>query len=781
MPFSFGRVNEASEDYLQKERRFNYTTPKSFLELIYLYRNMLAKERNTLLANIDRLSNGLDKLEKTSKDVAILEEEIKVKSVEVEAAKANADEIAEKVGGEKTKVEEAASSANDEAAKCAVIAEKAGIMQVDCERDLAAAIPAVEKAEAALDTLNKKDLGELKSLGKPPQGVDDVTAAVLAIRGEPAKNRDWNAAKNMMKDVNKFIDELKGIKTIVDNSQMPAKNVEGARPYLELEHVKNVDIMRKKSNAAAGLCEFLLNIVVYYDIVVTVEPKRQALKTAQDELAAANTKLAEVQAYVKDLEEKLAILVAEFDKVVAEKNRVVAEGERLTNKLGLAQRLMAALGSEQERWKINVAKMKSDSVYLPGDVLLAASFVSYVGCFNKTFRDLLINQTMIPFMLKNAIPMSDNADPLKLLADPAVVAEWNSQGLPADRVSLENGVISSISERWPLMIDPQLQGIVWVKEKESHNNLQLTRLNNKKLLSVMEQALEQGWSVMIENLQESLDAVLAPIIGRQKIKKGRNFFVKVGDKEVEYHPKFKLYLHTKLANPHYPPEIQAECTLINFMVTEDGLEDQLLAKVVSKERPDLEEEKSFLIQQQNEFKIKLKELEDGLLKQLAEAEGDITENIELIESLEDAKRLSTDINEKVIIAQETEVKINEAREEYRGVANRGALLFFALGELFKVHSFYHYSLSAFTSVFLRAIDWAGRRYVGAPIHVPKQLELCQGKNAFQKFRTMQLLLRAGAKGLIGTDDDKGPGKPSTQKELDLPARLKDLVSSITYQ
>ncbi len=532
-----------------------------------------------------------------------------------------------------------------------------------------------------------------------------------------------------------------------------------------------------------GLCEFLIAIVSYYDIVVTVEPKRNALRQAQEELTAANTKLAEVQAFVADLEQKLAVLVAEFDEVVRKKNEVVAEGDRLQNKLGLAQRLMAALGSEQERWKVNVARMKADGLLLAGDVLLAASFVSYIGCFNKRFRDMLLNQSMMPFLQKNHIPMSPNADPLALLASAAVVAEWNGQGLPSDRVSIENGAISTFAERWPVMIDPQLQGIVWVREKESVNNLQITRLGNSKLLSTMERALEAGWSVMIENLQESLDAVLAPVIGRQKIKKGRNYFVKVGDKEVEYHPKFKLYLHTKLANPHYPPEIQAECTLINFMVTEDGLEDQLLAKVVTKERPDLEEEKSFLIKQQNEFKIKLKELEAGLLRQLAEAQGDITENIELIESLEDAKRLSIEINEKVAIAQETEIKINEAREEYRGVANRGALLFFALGEMFKVHSFYHYSLSAFTSVFLRAIDWAGKKYLGAPIHVPRQLELCStsGGNAFQKFRTAQLLLRAASKGFVGGDEEKGPGKPSTKVELNLKARLVDLISSITYQ
>ena len=52
-----------------------------------------------------------------------------------------------------------------------------------------------------------------------------------------------------------------------------------------------------------------------------------------------------------------------------------------------------------------------------------------------------------------------------------------------------------------------------------------------------------------------------------------------------------MILQTKLANPHYKPEMQAQATLINFTVTRDGLEDQLLAEVVAKERPDLEKTK----------------------------------------------------------------------------------------------------------------------------------------------------------------------------------------------
>ena len=79
----------------------------------------------------------------------------------------------------------------------------------------------------------------------------------------------------------------------------------------------------------------------------------------------------------------------------------------------------------------------------------------------------------------------------------------------------------------------------------------------------------------------------------------------------------RLYLHTKLANPHYRPEIAAQTTLVNFCVTETGLEEQLLAAVVVHERPDLQEQAAALVKQLSDFTILLTGLEDGLLKRLA--------------------------------------------------------------------------------------------------------------------------------------------------------------------
>jgi dynein heavy chain, axonemal len=139
---------------------------------------------------------------------------------------------------------------------------------------------------------------------------------------------------------------------------------------------------------------------------------------------------------------------------------------------------------------------------------------------------------------------------------------------------------------------------------------------------------------------ESVDAILMPVIARSFIKKGKSKILKFAGKDLSLHPNFKLFLQTKLSNPHYPPEVQAEATLINFTVTEDGLGDQLLYLIVKRERPDLAASKLELITQQNDFKIKLKELEDELLFKLANAKGDILDDIALIENLEYSKKIS---------------------------------------------------------------------------------------------------------------------------------------------
>jgi dynein heavy chain len=157
MPYSFKIVNQQSAVIFNTERRYVYTTPKSFLELIKLFKSMLSKKVKALSDAKDKYEYGVVKIEETQAMVADLEASLKVSSVEVEKIKAVADEQAKVVGAEKEIVDAEAEKANTESAKCAVIAKNVAEEMASVQKDLDAALPAVEKAEAALAGLNVKD------------------------------------------------------------------------------------------------------------------------------------------------------------------------------------------------------------------------------------------------------------------------------------------------------------------------------------------------------------------------------------------------------------------------------------------------------------------------------------------------------------------------------------------------------------------------------------------------------------------------------------------------
>lgn len=107
---------------------------------------------------------------------------------------------------------------------------------------------------------------------------------------------------------------------------------------------------------------------------------------------------------------------------------------------------------------------------------------------------------------------------------------------------------------------------------------------------------------MLENIGEDIEPLLEPVLLKQTFKQGGTMSIKLGESIIEYNDSFRFYMTTKLRNPHYLPEIAVKVTLLNFMITPFGLQDQLLAITVARERPDLETEKNQLIIQGAENK-----------------------------------------------------------------------------------------------------------------------------------------------------------------------------------
>jgi dynein heavy chain len=731
MAFVHTMVNQKSEEYLASERRYNYTTPKSYLDLISLYKFMLNDKKEMIHVLKDRLENGLEKMNSAAEQVAELQENLVKDMAIVEEKKEATDKLIVVVGQETNTAMEQKAIATVEEEKCSKIAEEVMAFQAECEKEMAAAEPIIQAAMDALDSLDKKSLTELKALASPPAKVDLVTAGVIALlsTNKVPKDVSWGAAKKLMGNVDQFL----GVLLNFDKDNTPVFACEYIEKHLFTDPDFTVEVMSKKSNAAAGMCAWVINIVKYYRIYEVVEPKRQLLAEANQKLEAANTQLASVRAHVAGLEAKLAELNAQFEAATQEKNEAIASAEKTQRKADMATRLVNGLADENVRWTEAVKSFDQQEAQYVGDVLVASAFVSYIGAFNARFRTDLVSDQWLPDMIEKKVPMTEGIHPLDVLCDEAQIAVWNSQGLPSDSVSVQNGAIVKNCKRWPLLIDPQLQGIKWLRrkhtetipekqpedwdeeangpfqpdpEKSTVKEMKTVQLTQNKYLNAVEMAISNGEPIMIENIREEIDAVLEPVLMRSTIRRGKALVIKLGDKEVDYDPKFTLYIQTKLSNPHYKPEIAAQTTLLNFMITVDGLEEQLLGMVVSKERPDLEAQKAELIEQQNGFKLKLKALEDELLYRLSSSQGDILEDIELIEGLERAKVTATEIQEKQLIAKDTEKNIAEARKAYIPVAVRGALVYFLVDQLWVLEHLYRYSMANFVTIFKKGMDQA---------------------------------------------------------------------------
>uniref|UniRef100_UPI0037E727D7 dynein axonemal heavy chain 11 n=1 Tax=Semicossyphus pulcher TaxID=241346 RepID=UPI0037E727D7 len=704
MAYVHTSVNQASEKYRRNEKRYNYTTPKSFLQQITLYRNLLEKSRAQLQHKMNRLDSGLQKLQTTAAQVEDLKAKLASQESELTFKKQKIEALITKIGLQTEKVSSKREAADVEAQKVAVIQAEVSVKQKDCENDLAKAEPSLTAATAALHTLNKVNLTELKAFPNPPPAVINVAAAVmvlLAPRGRVPKDRSWKAARAFMGKVDVFLQALMSY----DKEHIP----ESCLSVVKQEYLRkpefHPDLVRTKSTAAAGLCAWTINIVRYYEIYCEVIPKRHALSQANAELETATAKMLAVQKKLLDLDTSLQSLTAQFERATAEKISCQEEVTRTNQTIELANRLVKGLELEKERWSQAIVQYEKQQKTLCGDVLITSAFVSYMGYFTRQYRVELLNNAWIPFLRsqKVSVPLTDGLDPVLMLTDDATVAAWHNQGLPNDRMSTENAAILTTSERWLLIIDPQQQGIKWIRNRLG-SELRVVQLGQRGYLDVIEQALACGETVLIENLPEKIDPVLEPLLGRNTIKRGR--YIRIGGKECEYNSNFQLILHTKLANPHFPPELQAQTTLINFTVTPVGLEEQLLGQVVSRERPDLEALKMELTTQQNHFKIELKRLEDDLLNRLSAAQGNFLGDISLVEQLENTKTTAAHIQNKVVEARENETKINEARELYRPAAERASLLFFIINDLSKINLMYQFSLKSFNSVFKKAMERA---------------------------------------------------------------------------
>lgn len=714
-------VEQKSKRYLLIMRRHNYVTPTSFLEFLTLYSDILRKKRKENDQKQQRLKKGLDVLNDAKIKIEQLQQTLNQKRPVLEKTKADIKQTKEDILAktlEASKKREMVKEAQEKAAKQEA---EVSTYQAEAEQKLAEAEPILQQAYTVVKQLQVNDFTFIKNLPHPPVAVTKVAEMICIMFEVPPKTD-----KKSPEDPMGYFAAMKISEYLLQNPNNMKANLIGFKkdeikesivkkimnclssPDLTIAKVANVSIALK------GLYMWVDAMMKYHENLKLVTPLRIKVAEIKAQLDKVRAELAGFTQELADIDEKLANLEEDKRKKEKEEAELVANINLCEKRLENSKKLLSGLENEAGRWMTTIETLKEEHNCLIADCLDSAAVVAYAGVFTAEYRREL-ERDWIKRMDELKIKRSSDLTMYKILKDDVRIREWNVAGLPSDSLSVENAIIAFEARRWPLMIDPQTQANKFIKKfgQRDEGSLLTFKASEGSIVKQLENAIEAGQWVLLENIGEKLDAALEPLLQLQRVRKGESKTVQFGDKSLNYAEGFDFFLTTTLPNPHYQPEISVRVTLLNFAITQAGLEEQLLNTLVQQEMPELQEKKNRLVTQNAQALKDLQTIEDTILSMLTKSQSfeALIDDEGLINELGTSQVKATDIKKKREESEKTEKQIDETRQKYKPVAERASLLFFCITDLAYVDSMYQYSLQWYNSLFSLGIDNAPKSSV----------------------------------------------------------------------
>ena len=559
-------VVEVCDEYFSKMRRRVYQTPKSYLSFIQNFTGLYSLKLAEIKSKEGRVNLGLQKLIQGAQDVEDMKLVLADEQIKLDVATKDTNKMLESLEVSSAEAKREAEKVNQIKVKCVADATRISGEKSACMSDLAKAQPFVDEAETAIRSIKPTDIGEVKKLANPAfiiQLVFDGILMLFKLPMNPVKAITMNIAK---KDILFFepsfrphsvslMNQSDFLKQIVDfgnlsKDLMNEETIEFLCCLVDLD-VFTSAVAKNASKAAEGLCTWVRAMKFYHEASKIVKPKLEALSIAEANLDAANKALAAAEARLAACQSRLDELQAMFDAQMGEKRRIEDGAMALQRKMTMAAQLIGGLAGERIRWTEDSNNFSDLKRRLVGDCAASCAFVCYCGPFNQEFRKYLIEDKCVADAKRRNVPITSGLDVISFMVDIGTIGDWNMQGLPADPLSIQNGILVTRSSRFPLMIDPQGQAYNWIKSREA-SNVPLfgqVAINDPKLKDKLELCMQDGLALIVVGVEEEIDPMLDPVLEKQLIVKGKKKFVNVSDKLMDYDEKFMMYFITRLPNP----------------------------------------------------------------------------------------------------------------------------------------------------------------------------------------------------------------------------------------
>lgn len=648
------------------------------------------EKRDELEEQQRHLHVGLDKLRDTVIQVEQLRKSLAMKRTQLEAKDAEANEKLKRMVADQQEAEQK---------KAASIEIQAALVKQDKHieqrraivmADLADAEPAVLEAQAAVSSIKKQHLQEVRSMSNPPEAVKLAMESVCTILGH--KIDSWRTVQGIIRR-DDFIQRIVNF----DTNQMTKHLRDTMKKDFLSRPSYNFETVQRASKACGPLAKWVIAQVRFSEILDKVEPLRNEVQSLEEQAETTKLQAGQIITMISELEAKIVRYKEEYALLISETQAIKGEMERVQSKVDRSMKLLESLSSERSRWESGSRTFDAEMSTIVGDVLLSAGFLAYGGFFDQHYREVMW-QEWSNHLAEATIKFKPELSLTEYLSTADDRLSWQSKALPADNLTTENAIMLKRYDRYPLIIDPTGQATTFLLNEYKDRKITVTSFLDEAFLKVLESALRFGNPLLIQDV-EHLDPILNAVLNKEIRRTGGRVLIRLGSQDIDFSPSFTMFLSTRDPSVEFSPDICSRVTFVNFTMTRSSLQSQSLDQVLKVERPDTERKRTDLMKVQGEFRLRLRTLEKLLLQALNESSGNILDDDKVIDTLETLKREAAEITRKV---EETDVVMKEVEQvtaEYLPLAQACSSVFFILEQLNLVNHFYQFSLRFFLDIF----------------------------------------------------------------------------------
>ncbi|KAF3692878.1 Cytoplasmic dynein 2 heavy chain 1 [Channa argus] len=665
-------------------------TPSQYMALLHVYTALYTRKQSQLTTRQQHLQAGVSKLN----EAKALVDELKRCAAEQSALLKNKQQEADSALQEITSSMQNASDQKTEMekikGKMAQEVSKIEERKAKIDDELKEVQPLVDEAKRAVGNIKPEALSEIRSLRMPPDVIRDILEGVLRLMG--IFDTSWVSMKSFL--------AKRGVRE--DIATFEARNItpEIRRSVEELLNRNKASFdpknAKRASAAAAPLAAWVKANVQYSHVLERIEPLEREQAGLLENLRKTENRKNKLEDQLNSVGAKVNELKEKFQCYTTEATKLEVEVTKAQDTITAAQQLISQLDGEHTRWNTQMSEIKNELDTLPVRAMLAAAFITYLSAAPEDNRRHCLETWMAQSGLQKF-------DLLSFLCSESEQLIWKSQGLPSDELSMENALVILQSVACPFLIDPSSRATDWLCTHLKQHRLEVINQQDSNFMTSLELAVRFGKTLIIQEM-DGVEPVLYPLLRRDLIPQGPRYVVHIGDKVIDYNEDFRLFLATRNPTPFIPPDAASVVTKVNFTTTRAGLRGQLLALTIQQEKPELETEKTRLLQQEEDKKIQLAQLEESLLETLATAQGNILENRELIDSLNQTKASSALIQESLLESHRLQASLDQERDAYLPLAESASKMYFVITDLSKINNMYRFSLASFLRLFQRALQ-----------------------------------------------------------------------------